>query len=196
MYDCFCDFPGKFIRFGCTTALDIVPWETDGESVYKQGNALGRSVDLTKFNNYDELIVELDTLFDFNGELKARTKTWQVVYTDDKGDMILVGDDPWREFIVIVRNIYIYPKDEVESLNLGALNLRGSSFSDIHCRIISDASHKPETIQDSLSMGFTLIHQDHHILITTFALSKHHKPFNQHSQWQNDVKRGHHALPT
>lgn len=53
-------------------------------------------MDLVKFNNYDELIDELDTLFEFNGELKARTKTWLVVYTDDEGDMMLVGDDPWQ----------------------------------------------------------------------------------------------------
>lgn len=66
------------------------------EQVHKQGTALGRSVDLAKFNNYDELIAELDGLFDFNGELKARSKSWLVVYTDDEGDMMLVGDDPWQ----------------------------------------------------------------------------------------------------
>lgn len=64
--------------------------------VHKQGIALGRSVDLTKFNNYDELIFELDELFDFNGELKSRNRNWLVVYTDDEGDMMLVGDDPWQ----------------------------------------------------------------------------------------------------
>ncbi|KAI3737464.1 hypothetical protein L2E82_27468 [Cichorium intybus] len=66
--------------------------------VHKQGIALGRSLDLTKFNNYDELIAELDELFEFNGELKTRNKNWLVVYTDDEGDMMLVGDDPWQEF--------------------------------------------------------------------------------------------------
>ncbi|KAF2311534.1 hypothetical protein GH714_024615 [Hevea brasiliensis] len=39
--------------------------------VHKQGIALGRSVDLTKFNNYNELIAELDRLFEFDGELMA-----------------------------------------------------------------------------------------------------------------------------
>ncbi|KAG6420764.1 hypothetical protein SASPL_117302 [Salvia splendens] len=63
--------------------------------VQKQGSALGRSVDLAKFNNYDELISELDNLFEFKGELKARKKNWLVVYTDDEDDMMLVGDDPW-----------------------------------------------------------------------------------------------------
>ncbi|KAL7212979.1 hypothetical protein ACSBR2_015641 [Camellia fascicularis] len=63
--------------------------------VHKWGIALGRSVDLTKFSNYEELIVELDQLFEFNGELKARNKNWLIVFTDDEGDMMLVGDDPW-----------------------------------------------------------------------------------------------------
>ncbi|KAL1562875.1 auxin response factor 2B-like [Salvia divinorum] len=42
--------------------------------VQKQGYALGRSVDLAKFNNYDELISELDNLFELKVELKARNK--------------------------------------------------------------------------------------------------------------------------
>ncbi|GMQ03992.1 hypothetical protein CsSME_00049576 [Camellia sinensis var. sinensis] len=63
--------------------------------VHKRGIALGRSVDLTKFSNYEELIAELDQLFEFNGELKARNKNWLIIFTDDEGDMMLVGDDPW-----------------------------------------------------------------------------------------------------
>lgn len=66
------------------------------EQVHKQGTALGRSVDLAKFDNYNELISELDSLFEFNGELKAQNKNWLVVYTDDEEDMMLVGDDPWE----------------------------------------------------------------------------------------------------
>lgn len=64
--------------------------------VHKQGMALGRSVDLTKFNGYTELVAELDKMFDFNGELKGCSKEWMVVYTDYEGDMMLVGDDPWK----------------------------------------------------------------------------------------------------
>jgi hypothetical protein len=64
--------------------------------VHKQGIALGRSVDLTKFKGYMELVAELDEMFDFNGELKDSNKEWMVVYTDNEGDMMLVGDDPWE----------------------------------------------------------------------------------------------------
>lgn len=64
--------------------------------VHKQGAALGRSVDLSKFSDYDDLKAELDKMFDFEGELASANKNWQIVYTDNEGDMMLVGDDPWE----------------------------------------------------------------------------------------------------
>ncbi|PON97460.1 Auxin response factor [Trema orientale] len=93
--------------------------------VHKQGIALGRSVDLTKFNNYDELIAELDQLFEFGGELMAPKKNWLIVYTDDEGDMMLVGDDPWQEFCCMVRKIFIYTREEVQKMSPGTLNSHG-----------------------------------------------------------------------
>ncbi|KAJ0539888.1 putative transcription factor ARF family [Helianthus annuus] len=99
--------------------------------VHKQGIALGRSVDLTKFNNYVELISELDGLFEFGGELKSQNKNWLVVYTDDEGDMMLVGDDPWQEFCGMVRKIFIYTKEEVQRMNPGTLNSRDDDTSSV-----------------------------------------------------------------
>ncbi|XP_023757978.1 auxin response factor 2B isoform X1 [Lactuca sativa] len=99
--------------------------------VHKQGIALGRSVDLTKFNDYDELIAELDVIFEFNGELKTRNKNWLVVYTDDEGDMMLVGDDPWQEFCGMVRKIFIYTREEVQRMNPGTLNSRDEDNSSV-----------------------------------------------------------------
>lgn len=118
----------------------------------KQGIALGRSVDLSKFSDYDQLVEELDHLFDFNGELKIPEKNWLIVYTDDEGDMMLVGDDPWqyvlhiygiypqlhnvwlkslisfpyqyREFCSMVRKIFIYTKEEVQKMTPRTLNAR------------------------------------------------------------------------
>ena len=60
-----------------------------------QGVAVGRAVDLTFLHGYDELISEMERLFDIKGELQTRNK-WAVVFTDDEGDMMLVGDDPWE----------------------------------------------------------------------------------------------------
>ncbi|KAH9705627.1 auxin response factor 2 [Citrus sinensis] len=93
--------------------------------VQKQGIALGRSVDLSKFNNYDELIAELDQLFEFDGELMAPKKNWIIVYTDDEGDMMLVGDDPWQEFCGMVRKIFIYTKEEVLKMNSVSFSSKG-----------------------------------------------------------------------
>lgn len=53
-------------------------------------------MDLTKFSGYGELITELDHIFEFDGELITSNKEWLVVFTDDEGDMMLVGDDPWE----------------------------------------------------------------------------------------------------
>jgi hypothetical protein len=53
-------------------------------------------VDLSKFSDYDELKAELDKMFEFEGELVSANKNWQIVYTDNEGDMMLVGDDPWE----------------------------------------------------------------------------------------------------
>ncbi|CAL4984371.1 unnamed protein product [Urochloa decumbens] len=94
------------------------------KKVHKQGIALGRSVDLTKFKGYTELVAELDEMFDFNGELKGSNKEWMVVYTDNEGDMMLVGDDPWDEFCIMVHKIFIYTREEVQRMGPGTLNSR------------------------------------------------------------------------
>ncbi|KAE8720609.1 Auxin response factor 9 isoform 3 [Hibiscus syriacus] len=66
------------------------------EVVRMQGIAVGRAVDLAMFEGYDELINELEKMFGIKGELRPWTK-WEIVYTDDDGDMMLVGDDPWPQ---------------------------------------------------------------------------------------------------
>lgn len=59
-----------------------------------QGIAVGRAVDLTVLNGYNDLIDELENMFEIQGQLRTRDK-WAVVFTDDEGDMMLAGDDPW-----------------------------------------------------------------------------------------------------
>ncbi|KAH7658048.1 auxin response factor protein [Dioscorea alata] len=83
--------------------------------VHMQGIAVGRAVDLTILEGYDELILELEQMFDIKGELRHRDK-WEVVFTDDEGDMMLVGDDPWLEFCKMVRKIFIYTSEEVKKM--------------------------------------------------------------------------------
>ncbi|KAJ4962789.1 hypothetical protein NE237_022728 [Protea cynaroides] len=71
----------------------IKSWIT---KVHKQGMVVGRPVDLTRFECYEELERKLEEMFSINGELSRPTKIWQVVYTDDEDDMMMVGDDPWQ----------------------------------------------------------------------------------------------------
>lgn len=61
-----------------------------------QGIAVGRAVDLTRFDCYEDLLKKLEGMFEILGELSGSTKKWQVVYTDDEDDMMMVGDDPWQ----------------------------------------------------------------------------------------------------
>ncbi|GMY04906.1 auxin response factor 1 [Fagus crenata] len=85
--------------------------------VHMQGIAVGRAVDLTRFDQYEDLLRRLEEMFDIEGELCGSTKKWQVVYTDDEDDVMLVGDDPWHEFCSIVRKIFIYTTEEVKRLS-------------------------------------------------------------------------------
>lgn len=59
-----------------------------------QGVAVGRAVDLNMLKGYEDLIDELEKMFEIKGELRPPNK-WAVVFTDDENDMMLVGDDPW-----------------------------------------------------------------------------------------------------
>ncbi|KAL2490249.1 Auxin response factor 18 [Abeliophyllum distichum] len=84
--------------------------------VQMQGISVGRAVDLSALEGYDDLITELEKMFEIKGELRPKNK-WDIVYTDDEGDVMLVGDDPWSEFCKIVKKICIYSSDEVKKMN-------------------------------------------------------------------------------
>lgn len=85
--------------------------------VHMQGVAVGRAVDLTRFDCYEDLLKKLERLFDIKGELCCSSGKWQVVYTDDEDDKMMVGDDPWEEFCSMVRKIFIYTVEEVKRLS-------------------------------------------------------------------------------
>ncbi|THU51327.1 hypothetical protein C4D60_Mb06t29850 [Musa balbisiana] len=84
--------------------------------VHMQGMAVGRAVDLTRFYGYGELLQKLEEMFNIKGELYGAVKKWEVIYTDDEDDIMMVGDDPWHEFCSMVRKIYIYTCEEAKRL--------------------------------------------------------------------------------
>lgn len=106
--------------------LPISPNETQSKQtnsrsctkVQMQGVAVGRAVDLTALDGYDQLIDELEKLFDIKGQIQPRNK-WEIVFTDDEGDMMLVGDDPWPEFCNMVRRIFICSSQDVHKMSSG-----------------------------------------------------------------------------
>ncbi|CAA7039702.1 unnamed protein product [Microthlaspi erraticum] len=83
--------------------------------VFMQDRGIGRVVDLTNLDGYNHLVNELEKLFDLKDELHTNNQ-WEIVFEDNEGDMILVGDDPWPEFCKMVKKIFICSKEKVKIL--------------------------------------------------------------------------------
>ncbi|XP_042508407.1 auxin response factor 19-like isoform X2 [Macadamia integrifolia] len=104
--------------------------------VYKRG-AVGRSIDITRYLGYEELKQDLARRFGIEGQLEDRQRIgWKLVYVDHENDVLLVGDDPWEEFVSCVRCIKILSPQEVQQMSLdgdlgnGALPNQACSSSD------------------------------------------------------------------
>ncbi|KAL8516070.1 hypothetical protein ACS0TY_014666 [Phlomoides rotata] len=87
--------------------------------VHKQGSLVGRAIDLSRLYGYDDLLAELERLFSMEGLLRDPNNGWRILYTDSENDMMVVGDDPWHEFVEVVTKIHIYTQEEVEKLSIG-----------------------------------------------------------------------------
>jgi hypothetical protein len=86
--------------------------------VYKRG-AVGRSIDITRYSGYEELKQDLARRFGIEGQLEDRHRVgWKLVYVDHESDVLLVGDDPWEEFVHCVRCIKILSPQEVQAMSL------------------------------------------------------------------------------
>lgn len=86
--------------------------------VYKRG-AVGRSLDITRYVGYDDLKRDLARMFSIEGQLEDRQRIgWKLVYVDHENDVLLVGDDPWEEFVNCVRYIRILSPQEVQQMSL------------------------------------------------------------------------------
>jgi len=87
--------------------------------VYKSGS-LGRSLDITRFSSYYELRSELERLFGLEGQLEDPVRSgWQLVFVDRENDILLVGDDPWQEFVNSVWCIKILSPQDVQQMVRG-----------------------------------------------------------------------------
>ncbi|KAK7318039.1 hypothetical protein RJT34_02736 [Clitoria ternatea] len=86
--------------------------------VSKRG-AVGRSIDITRYSGYEELKQDLALMFGIEGQLEDQQRVgWKLVYVDHENDVLLVGDDPWEEFVNCVRRFKILSPQEVQQMSL------------------------------------------------------------------------------
>ncbi|KAG9443672.1 hypothetical protein H6P81_015012 [Aristolochia fimbriata] len=86
--------------------------------VHKRGS-VGRSIDVTRYRGYDDLRHDLACMFGIEGQLDDPHRTdWKLVYVDHENDILLVGDDPWEEFVSCVQSIKILSSAEVQQMSL------------------------------------------------------------------------------
>ncbi|KAL5572318.1 hypothetical protein UlMin_021915 [Ulmus minor] len=86
--------------------------------VQKRGS-VGRCIDVTRYKGYDELRHDLARMFGIEGQLEDPQRTdWKLVYVDHENDILLVGDDPWEEFVSCVQSIKILSSVEVQQMSL------------------------------------------------------------------------------
>ncbi|KAF6161241.1 hypothetical protein GIB67_009128 [Kingdonia uniflora] len=86
--------------------------------VQKLGS-VGRSIDVTRFTNYNELRSAIACMFGLEKVLDdPRSSGWRLVYVDFENDVLLVGDDPWEEFVSCVWCIRVLSPIEAQQMTL------------------------------------------------------------------------------
>lgn len=95
--------------------------------VQKSGS-FGRSLDISKFSSYHELRSELACMFGLEGLLEDPQRSgWQLVFVDRENDVLLLGDDPWQEFVNSVWYIKILSPLEVQQMGKEGIDLPSSA---------------------------------------------------------------------
>ncbi|KAL5230955.1 hypothetical protein ABZP36_029731 [Zizania latifolia] len=108
---------------GSGDAADETSQSTKFVKVNLEGYAVGRKIDLKAHRSYDSLSRALQSMFhgflsDGHGRIATRhdeqqqlekgtRKRYVLVYEDNEGDRMLVGDVPWELFIASVKRLYI-----------------------------------------------------------------------------------------
>ncbi|KAL9265497.1 Auxin response factor 6-like protein [Drosera capensis] len=116
--------------------------------VHKSGS-FGRSLDISKFSSYHELRGELARLFGLEGQLEDPQRSgWQLVFVDRENDILLLGDDPWQDFVNSVWYIKILSPQEVHQMGKQGVRLP-SSVSRSKLGNCDDHLSQPSTRRDS-----------------------------------------------
>ncbi|XP_073005448.1 auxin response factor 17-like [Typha latifolia] len=119
--------------------------------VYKSGS-FGRSLDITKFNSYPELHSELGRLFGLEGQLEDPLRSgWQLVFVDRENDVLLVGDDPWQEFVNNVWCIKILSPQEVQQMGREGVDLLSTATVRRHHSSNFDDYGSPRNLSNGMA---------------------------------------------
>ncbi|GAA0170522.1 hypothetical protein LIER_24760 [Lithospermum erythrorhizon] len=126
------EMPDMFFKAGCSNdaavndagVLNSGLWPNQTQrmrtytKVQKRGS-VGRTIDVTRYKGYDELRHDLARMFGIEGQLEDPHRTeWKLVYVDHENDILLVGDDPWEEFVSCVQSVKILSTAEVNQMSL------------------------------------------------------------------------------
>ncbi|EPS59345.1 auxin response factor 3, partial [Genlisea aurea] len=135
--DCSLNFNPKVSSSTCIDESDFIlssennleqaaPLDSTFVKVYKSGS-FGRSLDITKFSSYHELRSQLARMFGLEGQLEDPLRSgWQLVFVDRENDVLLLGDDPWEEFVNSVWCIKILSPQEVQEMGTLGMELLSS----------------------------------------------------------------------
>ncbi|KAL3639088.1 hypothetical protein CASFOL_016995 [Castilleja foliolosa] len=92
----------------------------------QKAGSVGRSIDVSGFGNYKQLRSEIERMFGLEGLLNDLSSGWKLVYVDFENDVLLVGDDPWEEFVGCVKCIRILSPSEVQQMGDEGMRLLNS----------------------------------------------------------------------
>ncbi|XP_022038300.1 auxin response factor 5 isoform X1 [Helianthus annuus] len=102
----------------------------------QKAGSVGRSIDVSRFKNYDGLCSEIERMFELEGLLNdSMSSGWKLVYVDFENDVLLVGDDPWEEFVGSVRCIRILSPCEVRRMGEEGMQLLNNSTAALQALI-------------------------------------------------------------
>ncbi|CAM8996209.1 unnamed protein product [Rhodiola kirilowii] len=126
--------------------------------VHKSGS-FGRSLDIVKFNSYQELRSELGRMFGLEDQLEDPIRSgWQLVFVDRENDVLLLGDDPWPEFVNSVWCIKILSPHEVQQMGKRDVELLNSvPIQRLSSNVCDEYSTSSLQESRNLSTGITCV---------------------------------------
>ncbi|KAK8980220.1 hypothetical protein V6N11_061434 [Hibiscus sabdariffa] len=106
-----------------------------------EGIPIGRKINLSAYNSYEELSLAIDELFSGllaaqrdpsatqnESKIKELAKAdagslagsgeYTLIYEDDEGDRVLVGDVPWHMFVSTAKRLHVLKSSEISTLQV------------------------------------------------------------------------------